>query len=470
MKKYAIFLLLGISTILMFSYNVEAKYDSQESNSNQIVSTIVADSICREYGICDSKDIKMKKEHIYDINLNKIGYVYDVYAKKLEVSMFVIILVKDNELKIEEYVVGQSSPYLHKELKNIYLGYGMYYELQEDLLLDSLNEKVYVYHDVSQWYGIDEEHGEIILASSIPSDEPHDEVTEVYNYYELIEDSNYIPNKFPMMSTLISYETNNGGNNCSPTAGLEILLYFDKYYSGLTPAYGYFDYTNNRFYTYDEFKSNFFGTTKWDKLTTLYVDLYDKMGTNNIFGLGTTHGNFLQGLEEYVDEKGYKVTVNDIIGDSSDFMATSNTSFDSSNTWSSYRSAIDNGKPVVIQMGALFSEYYVAIKEGNITIIPDNYIIYRWGVPYMYYDTIEYEYTVWEGLGTMHTVVGYGYLEYELYAKDSYTSNLIFLREDKFAIVAWGWSSTKYAYIASDSNSVSQVYSIDISPVIIPGC
>jgi hypothetical protein len=194
------------------------------------------------------------------------------------------------------------------------------------------------------------------------------------------------------------------------------------------------------------------------------------MGTNNIFGLGTTHGNFLQGLEEYVDEKGYKVTVNDIIGDSSDFMATSNTSFDSSNTWSSYRSAIDNGKPVVIQMGALFSEYYVAIKEGNITIIPDNYIIYRWGVPYMYYDTIEYEYTVWEGLGTMHTVVGYGYLEYELYAKDSYTSNLIFLREDKFAIVAWGWSSTKYAYIASDSNSVSQVYSIDISPVIIPGC
>jgi hypothetical protein len=470
MKKVIIVLCLGLSTLFMFSYSVEAKNSAKEDNSKQYVFALVGDVMCEEYGICSTQEIKIKRENIFDINLDKIGYVYNAYAKKAEGKIFVIVLEKDDKLVVEEYVVGESSPFLYKEFKNIYLGYGMYYELRDEYLLDSLNNNVYNYYDVSQWYGIDKEESALIFASSVPDDEPHDETIETYNYYELIEDSNYLTNDFPLMSTQIKNQTNNKGNNCSPTAGLEILLYYDNFYNSLTPVYGVINPLTNLYYNYDDFKSDYETTNNWIELKQVYLDLYDEMGTNDIFGWGTPHRNFLLGLEEYVEDKNFDITVDEIIGDSSDFMAMSNTSFDATDTWIDYRNAIDNGKPVVIQLGGLVSEYYVAIKSGDLTIIEDNYIIYRYGVPYMYYDTVEYQYTVWEGIGTMHTVVGYGYLEYELYAANSYNFNLIFLREDKFAVVAWGWTSTKYAYIASDSASVSQAYSVTIEPVTIPGC
>ncbi len=55
----------------------------------------------------------------------------------------------------------------------------------------------------------------------------------------------------------------------------------------------------------------------------------------------------------------------------------------------------------------------------------------------------------------MHTVVGYGYVEYSYY-------NTGLVRRDKFAKVSNNAGS--FVYIQSSSNSVSQAYSFSIEP------
>ncbi len=469
MKKVILIVCLTLLAMYTLSLNVEAKESNVNKKINTHVASLAQKVMCDQYDVCSVKDFKIKKEKLFDIELNEIGYVFDVSVKNNNEKMFVIVLENEYGYNIEEYVIDQESPFVHKKLRNIYLGYGMYYELDKDYLLDSLNNKAYNYFDILNWFGISDD-GELILASSVPISEPHNETLETYNYYELVEETNYLNNNFPLFSTRISELTNNKGNNCSPIAGLELLLYYDFYYNDLTPVYNVIDFSTNDYYIYDDFYNDYYGLNNWNELVDLYLDMYDKMGTNDIFGLGTPHINFHLAITEYANSKGYEVTVNDIVGDSQVFVSTNNTSFDNENAWGNYKNAIDSGKPVVIQLGGLATEYYIAIEDDNLRITEDNLIIYRYGVPYLYYDTIEYQYTAWEGLGELHTVVGYGYVEYELYEANMYNSSLVFLREDKFAVVAWGWTSVKYAYIASNSSTVSQAYSISIEPFTVPGC
>ena len=315
---------------------------------------------------------------------------------------------------------------------------------------------------------------------------------ETYEYYSSsLVTNNRLDIGFPYLST--GLKDVSGGNNCSPTAGMEIITFFDYYYPeliyGVTPTttiygsgwpYYFTEYKDYEYYTNNTVNTiNFEGesTTEDDIMRDLNDKLYVDMLTNEneILGLiphgGTFPPYFYDALEDYFFEHGYITHTVGLIGDENS--PASIQPWDIYFPWEDFKDEIDLNRPVVLQLGVDPSPVYRLIEDkdyegagdGNLDI----YVFYDWELidglfSDFYYDLIMYKYQIYNNVA--HTVVGVGYRETDFYRKNIITGNVYLDETTRFIEVADGWGSM--SLLNADDGDVSIAYSIYLEQMSNP--
>ena len=204
------------------------------------------------------------------------------------------------------------------------------------------------------------------------------------------------------------YYSNDYSNVCGPVAGSMLVGFYDRYYEDLIPDYtAYLTSTGN-------YKT--FVTTP---VSSVISSLYTLMRTN-VDDVGVSRTDFLNGLSDYVESKDLTMQYTAV---------DSGASFN----YSTYKTSIDANKPVVL--------------------FCNNVVLYTFSSSN---DTSEN--IVGQTISGGHIIVGYGYYEVDYYNGDTIS------RSEKYALVASGWATPRYAYVNVEETSwYNNGYSVLIS-------
>ena len=210
------------------------------------------------------------------------------------------------------------------------------------------------------------------------------------------------PNKVPL------YYSNTLENACGPIGGGIIVGYYDKYFQNLIP-----NYTN--YYT---------ATGRYRLQDSTYVpamlqEMYTAMQTN-VVAPGVSESECLDGLEAYVEGKGYSISYTAVKPYNGTFNHTA------------YQNAINNGQPVI-----LFCDTVQLV--------------------------IPFEYDTYHQIGVEqesqdHIIVGFGYQVYRYY--DVNGNNF---RTDIYLAVATGWNPNDIGFVKiNDDSWLDSGFAVDI--------
>ena len=127
------------------------------------------------------------------------------------------------------------------------------------------------------------------------------EGTHVSSTYTVEFDSQVEHNEYRVSAAPGLHGGETGGNDCAATAGLNIVAFYDRYYTNLIPNYapgaviaGSYRYFSNS-----------------NETLSLQGTLYDYMNTNVTYP-GATEDDFKNGLKRYVNEQGYNIAYSSI--------------------------------------------------------------------------------------------------------------------------------------------------------------
>lgn len=197
-------------------------------------------------------------------------------------------------------------------------------------------------------------------------------------------------------------------NACGPIGGGIIVGYYDKYYQNLIP-----NYTN--YYT---------ATGKYRLQDSVYVpamlqEMYTAMQTN-VVAAGVSETECLDGLEAYVEGKGYSVSYTTV--------KTLNGSFNHT----TYQNAINNGQPVLLFCDSvILCELFLGDTQDRVSVMQ---------------------------VSQDHIIVGFGYQTVKYY--DANNNNF---RTDIYLRVASGWDFNNWGYIKiNDDSWVDSGFAVDI--------
>ncbi len=141
----------------------------------------------------------------------------------------------------------------------------------------------------------------------------------------------------------------NGVTGCANTAGGIVIGYYDRFCENLIPDYQ----------SYMTIGGGLCYKTNTTEALNMILELYTLMGTD-VGVTGTTFTGFQNGMQQYVTGKGYTYTTESMF---------TNGVFN----MSSYRTAVQSGKPVVIFMSG-FAMLAQTTTEDNVDTINSNYI------------------------------------------------------------------------------------------------
>ena len=218
------------------------------------------------------------------------------------------------------------------------------------------------------------------------------------------KDDQYIglPNNVPY------YYSNNLTNACGAVGGGIVVGYYDKYFQNLIP-----NYTN--YYT---------ATGKYRPQDSTYVpamiqSMYTLMQTN-VVAPGVSEQECLDGLEAYVEGKGYSISYTAVKPYGGSFNHTA------------YQNAINNGQPVI-----LFCDSIVLVELDSGEMQDETIVMQE---------------------SQDHIIVGFGYEVIKYY--DVYNRNF---RTDIYLKVASGWDPNKLGYIKiNDESWLDSGFAVDI--------
>ena len=268
-------------------------------------------------------NISAQKELLYDINLQKLGYVYDFSVN--EEKGYAIVIYTFGEFEVAELFFNTKNPYnALNDCKRIYVcdmtylyfAEDNYYfaktnELLNQELLDSLKE-------VAHFGGYDD------LTSE----------SETINFTSKSEDTYQLAKKHPYLVGSDSFP-----NGCAAVSGANIMQFWDRYKTNLIPNYNPGSSIASYYLYYGKSDAT-------DKLTS---DLFYDMETNST-GVGATIDQFKAGMEKYVKRNGnYQISYNSC-------MSAGNFDYNIAKNY------IDNGQPI-----ALFLSMFnvITIKTQN---------------------------------------------------------------------------------------------------------
>lgn len=473
MRKNVIGLMLVLALLLAISSGNTVFAESTEKKISEKEKTEIAifGIVCSDYIECDEKTkIKMKKEKIYSLELDEIGNVYKFEVKEIDIMGFAIVLNDGVDTLIAEVSVTDNFPYILKGGINLYYGQGGYLELLDGVVYDSLSNVYLDYEDLLQGlYGM--------VAPAIPDGPPDDlTVEEEYSYYSrILKPTVTLPNEFPLLSSNIK-DVESYTNNCSPTAGTEILNYFDYYYPILIDGYTAIFEGDGTYYDFEDYQNNNVSISVLSDLhDELYVDMYTEnwyIPFVNIDMLGTYPRFFFEGLEDYVDDRGLFIETFSIRGNENAPIPIGGNGPLSNDEWEEYKDQIDNGNPVVIQLGTdLTTQEYTYLDDPDNDFSIDDSIytntVVSVGGTDFYYSTITEYYT--NPINTAHTAVGYGYKDIEYYRVEPVLpdGNIYLSKTDEFLVVANGWGDYSYFNRLAD-DTFAIMYAINIFDKEVP--
>lgn len=461
-------LIIFVFLFFMFQNGSIVKANSFNDSSRNYVVQSISNILCHNKGICGEEKIKLKKEKLYDIKLDNFGYVYTFELQSNKSIQGFLILKSERKISlVQEIHITDVIPYIDSKLVNIYAGFGNYYELYKDILLNRNDKEYYYYREILGGYGLDNQKidKKINGAKGFIGDLVAFEGTSSLVFYS--KDSNKVTttSSFPFADQIdLADKTGTTKNNCSVASALTLVMFYEDLFPSSSVLYDVKSFNshgdsttyNNTSYYFKE--NNSIPYSQRGLLLGIYNELFFRFNTSDLYG--TPHQNMINGLEEYYNQRGYDTSINMMIG-LKNITNFSNKSFDELNLWATYKSSIDNNIPVVMQLGGLTDMHFSVIDDIS---YEENYS----SKPGPYHtqfdlDNVTYHYRGYYSLA-MHTVVGYGYLENAYYDINvaGYQFDLSLIREDSFAIISYNNGS--YVYLSSNNKSVSQAYSFNISP------
>ena len=210
------------------------------------------------------------------------------------------------------------------------------------------------------------------------------------------------PNRVPL------YDSNTLENACGPIGGAIVVGYYDKYFQNLIPNYINYLTTTGKYRPQDS-----------TYIPALIQEMYTAMQTN-VVAPGVSESECLDGLEAYVEGKGYSISYTAVKPYNGTFSHTA------------YQNAINNGQPVI-----LFCDTVQLVESSE-------------------YDT--YNRIVVAQESQDHIIVGFGYQIYRYY--DVNGNNF---RTDTYLAVATGWNLNKIGFVKINSDSwLDSGFAVDI--------
>lgn len=319
-----------------------------------------------------------EKTILYDINIDELGYLYSFTANGE--AGFAIVIYTENIYECVEIYFNAVNPYSSATEED----YCVYVNILTYWLYDEG-----VYFDLSTNDIVPNAVVEAASERAYLSNYPTVELVSEYIYFTYRSENHYrMVNRHPFLMT--------GVSSCVPTAGANIIQYFDRYAVNLIP-----NYDPGRAYTSTIYRY------KDSSIETNQVvqQLASDMGTT---ATGTTILKFANGMSKYCSNRGYSFSYSSCM---------SNNQFN----YNTAKQQVNSGKPV-----ALF------VDPFTIEII-DNY---------ENYDLIDSIYST-----VPHSMVMFGYREI------SYTLNNGQGRNDTYLMVATGDIFYPSGYCKISSNT-----------------
>ncbi len=270
-----------------------------------------------------------------DLQVNGREYIFSIgevegYALLAEVQ------VRDSVFyEVEELFYQKSSPFDDCEGLPVYITHGLYLEYRNN-----------AFYNLSDDTFVSQETVEELAYKGFGycGDGTTTAVTQTVSYATKQTTSYYIPYELPNLGGSI-----NGVTGCANTAGGIVITYYDRFCENLIPD----------FQSYIQMGSMICYRSGGTEITNMILELYDLMGTD-VDGLGTTYTGFQTGMQQYATEKGYTYS-------------TTNLFTNGSLNMSSYQSAVQSGKPVVMFMSG-FAMLGQTTTENNVDTINSHYI------------------------------------------------------------------------------------------------
>ncbi len=225
---------------------------------------------------------------------------------------------------------------------------------------------------------------------------------ETVTFHHKSETYTVTPNNVPY------YYSHTLSNACGPIGGGIVVGYYDKYYQNLIPNY-----------------TNYYPATgKYRPQDSTYVpamlqEMYTAMQTN-VVAPGVSEGECLDGLEAYVEGKGYSISYTTVKTISSSFNHTA------------YQNAINNGQPVLLFCDSVVLKSLASGETQDRTVVMQE--------------------------SQDHIMVGFGYQKIKYY--DANNNNF---RTDTYLKVASGWDYNDLGYIKiNDDSCIDSAFAVDI--------
>lgn len=225
---------------------------------------------------------------------------------------------------------------------------------------------------------------------------------EIINFASV--DNIYIqtPNRVPL------YHNTTFENGCGAIGGAIIVGYYDKYFENLIPNYTSYYTASGKYRSQDS-----------THVPAMIQSMYTLMQTN-VVAPGVSESECLDGLEAYVEGKGYSISYTAVKPYNGTFNHTA------------YQNAINNGQPVILFCDTV---QLVQVSEYN-----------------------TYNRFVVEQESQDHIIVGFGYQIYRYY--DVNGNNF---RTDKYLAVATGWNPNDIGFVKiNDDSWLDSGFAVDI--------
>lgn len=270
-------IIVALTSIYLFLTNIPVAY-AMELDGNEYDQVFLKniDGLAKDnYGT--DIDLVAEKELLYDLNLNKLGYIYDFTVNNEHGYAIVINYTGEFEMAevffdaVNPYTInGQAIRVYVTNMTYLYYDNQNYYLAKNDMLIDSESLK---------------ELKEMALYGS------YDDFTydnETISFTSKSEDTKDLAKRHPYLSDSIKLS-----NGCAAITGANLIQYWDRYCPELIPNYT----PGSELMSYYLYKGE---STETDKVM---VDLYNDMGTNTEAS-GTSISQFKSGFEKYIKRNG----------------------------------------------------------------------------------------------------------------------------------------------------------------------
>lgn len=218
-----------------------------------------------------------EKELLYDLNLQKMGYIYDFTVN--EEKGYAVVVNTTGIFEMPELFFNAKNPFsIAEDAKRIYVGDMTYLYFADENYYFAKNDVV-----------VNDEGLNILKSVALYSgyaDFTYE--SEVIYFTSRNEDRKQLAARHPYITDSVHFS-----NECAVIAGANVIQYWDRFKTELIP-----NYTPG-----GSLGANFLYYGESDVTNKVVSDLYYDMGTNTD-GAGTTIDQFTKGMTKYIKRNG----------------------------------------------------------------------------------------------------------------------------------------------------------------------